>query len=43
MGINITSVVRYAIQIITDYGTENIKPDLKFESIKWNIWKISDC
>ncbi|WP_407510106.1 hypothetical protein [Elizabethkingia anophelis] len=34
MGINITSVVRYAIQIITDYGTENIKPDLKFESIK---------
>lgn len=34
MGINITSVVRYAIQVITDFGTENIKPDLKFESIK---------
>ena len=26
VGVNITSVVRYAIQIITDYKTENIKP-----------------
>lgn len=33
-GINITSIVRYAIQIITDYDSEKIKPDLKFESIK---------
>lgn len=33
-GINITSVIRYAIQVITDYETEKAKPDLKFESIK---------
>lgn len=33
-GINITSIVRYAIQIITDYDSEKVKPDLKFESIK---------
>lgn len=33
-GINITSVVRYAIQIITDVDSENVKPNLKFEGIK---------
>ncbi|MEH7888555.1 WxL protein host-binding domain-containing protein [Elizabethkingia meningoseptica] len=33
-GISISSVVRYAIQVITDYKTENLKPDLKFESVK---------
>ncbi|PJJ68302.1 WxL protein host-binding domain-containing protein [Chryseobacterium geocarposphaerae] len=33
-GINITSVVRYAIQVITNYDTENVKPSLKFESVK---------
>ncbi|ASK32759.1 hypothetical protein CEY12_12575 [Chryseobacterium sp. T16E-39] len=33
-GVNITSIVRYAIQIITDYDSEKVKPDLKFESIK---------
>ena len=33
-GINITSIVRYAIQIITDIESENAKPDLKFESVK---------
>lgn len=33
-GVNITSVIRYAIQIITNYDTEKAKPDLKFESVK---------
>jgi hypothetical protein len=33
-GVNITSVVRYAIQVITDYDTEKAKPDLRFENIK---------
>lgn len=33
-GVNITSVIRYAIQVITDYDTERAKPDLKFESVK---------
>lgn len=33
-GINITSIVRYAIQIITDIDTDQAKPDLKFEGIK---------
>lgn len=33
-GINITSVIRYAIQIITDLHTEKARPDLKFEGIK---------
>ncbi|KMQ65980.1 hypothetical protein ACM39_16315 [Chryseobacterium sp. FH2] len=33
-GVNITSVVRYAIQVITDYDAENAKPNLKFESVK---------
>lgn len=33
-GINITSVIRYAIQVITDFESENAKPDLKFESVK---------
>jgi uncharacterized protein (DUF2147 family) len=33
-GVNITSIVRYAIQVITDYDSENAKPDLKFESVK---------
>ncbi|KFE97152.1 hypothetical protein [Chryseobacterium luteum] len=32
-GVNITSVIRYAVQVITDYG-EKAKPDLKFESVK---------
>ncbi|AQX84190.1 DUF3324 domain-containing protein [Elizabethkingia sp. HX WHF] len=34
IGVSITSVVRYAIQVITDYKTENTKPDLKFEGVK---------
>ncbi|MCA6069230.1 DUF3324 domain-containing protein [Chryseobacterium sp. RG1] len=33
-GVNITSIVRYAIQVITNYNTENVKPSLKFESVK---------
>lgn len=33
-GISITSIVRYAIQVITDFDTENTKPSLKFESVK---------
>mgnify|MGYP004517520471 CR=1 FL=1 len=33
-GVNITSIVRYAIQVITDYDSENAKPELTFESIK---------
>ncbi|WP_419869623.1 WxL protein host-binding domain-containing protein [Chryseobacterium sp. CT-SW4] len=33
-GVNITSIIRYAIQVITDYEAENAKPDLKFESVK---------
>ncbi|WP_394674110.1 hypothetical protein [uncultured Chryseobacterium sp.] len=33
-GISISSVVRYAIQIITDYRTENAKPELRFEGVK---------
>lgn len=33
-GVNITSVVRYAIQVITDIETEKAKPDLKFENVK---------
>lgn len=33
-GINITSIIRYAIQVITDYDSEKAKPDLKFESVK---------
>lgn len=33
-GVNITSIVRYAIQIITDVNSEKAKPDLKFEGIK---------
>ncbi|RNA63684.1 DUF3324 domain-containing protein [Chryseobacterium nematophagum] len=33
-GVNITSIVRYAIQIITDYDAEKAKPNLIFESIK---------
>jgi hypothetical protein len=27
-------VIRYAIQVITDYDTEKAKPDLRFENIK---------
>ncbi|MBB6372638.1 WxL protein host-binding domain-containing protein [Chryseobacterium shigense] len=34
IGVNITSVIRYAIQVITDYEPEKAKPDLKFESVK---------
>ena len=33
-GVSITSVIRYAIQVITDYNADKAKPDLKFESIK---------
>ncbi|MCS4303776.1 WxL protein host-binding domain-containing protein [Chryseobacterium sp. BIGb0232] len=33
-GVSITSVIRYAIQVITDYDTEKAKPDLTFENIK---------
>lgn len=33
-GVSITSVIRYAIQVITDIETEKAKPDLKFESVK---------
>ncbi|KPH12219.1 DUF3324 domain-containing protein [Chryseobacterium sp. ERMR1:04] len=33
-GVNITSIIRYAIQVITDYDAEKVKPDLKFESVK---------
>ena len=33
-GVNITSIVRYAIQIITDLDAEKAKPDLKFEGLK---------
>lgn len=33
-GVNITSIVRYAIQIITDIDSEKAKPNLKFEGIK---------
>ncbi len=33
-GVNITSVIRYAIQVITDIETEKAKPELKFESVK---------
>ncbi|MGL6128398.1 hypothetical protein BBI01_13835 [Chryseobacterium artocarpi] len=34
IGVNISSMIRYAIQIITDFETEQAKPDLKFESVK---------
>lgn len=33
-GVNITSIIRYAIQVITDFDSEKAKPDLKFESVK---------
>jgi uncharacterized protein (DUF2147 family) len=33
-GINITSIIRYAIQVITDLDSEKAKPDLKFEGVK---------
>lgn len=33
-GVNITSVIRYAIQVITDLNTEKARPDLKFEGVK---------
>ncbi|WP_426478138.1 WxL protein host-binding domain-containing protein [Chryseobacterium sp. CBSDS_008] len=33
-GVSITSVIRYAIQVITDFETERARPDLKFESVK---------
>lgn len=33
-GVNISSIVRYAIQVITDYETERAKPELKFENVK---------
>ncbi|ANF51029.1 hypothetical protein A0O34_11125 [Chryseobacterium glaciei] len=33
-GVNITSVIRYAVQVITDYDSEKAKPNLKFEGVK---------
>lgn len=33
-GVNITSIIRYAIQVITDVDSEKAKPDLKFEGVK---------
>ncbi|WP_223601576.1 WxL protein host-binding domain-containing protein [Chryseobacterium sp. GVT01B] len=33
-GVSITSIIRYAIQVITDFETEKAKPELKFESVK---------
>lgn len=33
-GVHISSIVRYAIQLITDYNSRELKPSLKFESIK---------
>lgn len=33
-GVNITSIIRYAIQVITDLDAEKAKPDLKFEGMK---------
>ncbi|MGH2624129.1 MAG: hypothetical protein ACRDE7_10720, partial [Sphingobacterium sp.] len=35
-GIQITSIVRYAIQIITNYSTQNLKPDLLFKHVEVN-------
>lgn len=32
-GVQITSIVRYAVQVITDYVNSPIKPELKFEKI----------
>ncbi len=34
LGVSITSVIRYAIQVITDINTEKAKPELKFEGVK---------
>lgn len=33
-GVSITSVIRYAIQVITDINSEKAKPELKFEGMK---------
>lgn len=33
-GISITSVIRYAVQVITDIDTEKAGPELKFEGVK---------
>lgn len=33
-GVSITSVIRYAVQVITDIGIEKAKPELKFEGVK---------
>lgn len=33
-GVSITSIVRYAIQVITDYEGDKAQPNLKFESVK---------
>lgn len=35
-GVQITSIVRYAIQIITNYSTQNLKPALLFKHIEVN-------
>jgi len=32
-GVRITSVIRYAIQILTDFDTDNLQSDIKFEKI----------
>ena len=33
-GVNITSIIRYAIQVITDFDSEKAKRDLAFEGVK---------
>ena len=33
-GVSISSVIRYAVQVITDLDSEKAKPELKFEGIK---------
>ncbi|AZA75788.1 WxL protein host-binding domain-containing protein [Chryseobacterium indoltheticum] len=33
-GVNITSIIRYAIQVITDFDSEKAKHDLAFEGVK---------
>lgn len=32
-GVQIQSIIRYAVQIITDYATQSLAPELKFENI----------
>lgn len=40
IGVSVTSVVRYAIQIITDYQSEHTSSELKFESV--SVEKVDD-